>query len=48
MNYICDKCKTCGKFPFCNVEESKDGNCGDYIKSLGRTITYCKGENENE
>lgn len=31
-SFICDKCRTCGKFPFCNVTESKDGNCGEYIK----------------
>lgn len=30
--FICDKCRTCGKFPFCNVVESKDGNCGEYVK----------------
>lgn len=31
-NFICKKCKTCGKFPFCKVLESKDGDCGEYIK----------------
>lgn len=30
--FICSKCRTCAKFPFCNVTESKDGNCGNYIK----------------
>ena len=30
--FICDKCRTCGKFPFCRVTESKDGDCGEYIK----------------
>ena len=30
--FICDKCRTCGKFPFCKVTESKDRNCGEYIK----------------
>lgn len=32
MGFICSKCRTCGKFPFCTVTESKDGNCGEYIK----------------
>ncbi len=31
-NFICNKCRICSKFPFCNVTESKDGNCGDYIQ----------------
>lgn len=31
-NFICSKCRTCSKFPFCTVIESKDGNCGEYIK----------------
>ena len=25
--FICDKCRTC-----CRVTESKDGDCGEYIK----------------
>lgn len=33
MGFICNKCRTCGKFPFCTVVESKDGNCGEYIKT---------------
>ena len=38
--FICDKCRTCGKFPFCTVTESKDGNCGEYIKpKTSREIT---------
>ncbi len=38
--FICDKCRTCGKFPFCKVTESKDGDCGEYIKpKTPRTIT---------
>lgn len=37
-NFICNKCRNCGKFPFCNVTESKDGNCGEYIKSENRHI----------
>lgn len=44
--FICKKCKTCSKFPFCKIEESKDGNCGEYVKSNEREIIY-KGE-ENE
>ena len=32
MGFICNKCRTCGKFPFCTVSESIDGNCGEYIK----------------
>ena len=31
-DFICSKCRTCGKFPFCKVIESKDDNCGEYIK----------------
>lgn len=30
--FICNKCRTCAKFPFCFVTESKDGNCGEYVK----------------
>lgn len=30
--FICDKCRTCSKFPFCTVLESKDGDCGEYVK----------------
>lgn len=30
--FICNKCRTCSKFPFCTVIESKDGDCGEYIK----------------
>ena len=37
--FICNKCRTCGKFPFCNVTESLDGKCGTYEpKALGTFI----------
>ena len=42
--FICNKCKTCGKFPFCKVTESKDGNCGEYIRRDYRTSEISKGE----
>ena len=32
--FICDKCRTCAKFPFCGVKESLDGNCGTYLKRI--------------
>lgn len=32
MSFICSKCKTCGRFPFCTVTESRDDNCGEYIR----------------
>ena len=41
-SFICNKCRSCGKFPFCN-----DGNCGEYIKSKGRTVERLDKENEN-
>lgn len=45
--FICDKCRTCGKFPFCNVKESKDGNCGEYIKpKVPREITRLNSNGE--
>lgn len=36
---ICNKCRICSKFPFCNVKESLDGNCGEFEpKVLGTFI----------
>lgn len=32
--FICDKCRTCAKFPFCGVKESLDGNCSTYLKRI--------------
>ncbi len=44
-SFICDKCRTCSKFPFCSVTESKDGNCGEYIKRSIYTEVK-RGDNE--
>ena len=47
-NFICDKCRTCAKFPFCEVVESKDGDCGEYKSNLTNYIEQMLKEKLDE